>query len=264
MPQLEAIHLQLSYGHRPVIEDVSLRLPDGKVTMIVGANGSGKSTLLRGLSRLLRPSRGTVVLDGADIHRMSSKALARQLGLLPQSPSAPEGVTVRELVSRGRHPHQGMFGQRRHDDEHAIAEALELTRTSDLADRVVDELSGGQRQRVWIAMVLAQRTDILLLDEPTTYLDVAHQLEVLDVVRELNRARGVTVAIVLHDLNMASRYGDHMVAVADGGIRAEGTPFEVLTEARVREVFDLDARIIPDPLTGTPMVIPVPKDGGTP
>ncbi|MEV0867890.1 SIP domain-containing protein [Brachybacterium paraconglomeratum] len=260
MAQLTARNLQLAYERRVVVENLDLTLPEGKVTMIVGANGSGKSTLLRGLSRLLPPRQGSVLLDGADIHSLRGKELARRLGLLPQSPLAPDGVTVRELVTRGRYPHQGLFPQWSDEDEQAVAEALALTRTDELEGRLLDELSGGQRQRVWIAMALAQRTEVLLLDEPTTYLDVTHQLEVLDVVSELNRTRGTTVAIVLHDLQLAARYADHLVAVHRGAVHCQGAPADVITSAMVKEVFALNALIAPDPVTGTPMVLPLGRE----
>lgn len=260
MAQLTASHLRLAYDRRVVVEDLDLALPEGRVTMIVGANGSGKSTLLRGLSRLLPPQKGQVLLDGQDVHALRGKDLARRLGLLPQSPIAPDGVSVRELVTRGRYPHQGLFPQWTDEDEQAVAEALTLTRTEELSDRLLDELSGGQRQRAWIAMALAQRTDVLLLDEPTTYLDVTHQLEVLDVVRELNQRRGTTVGIVLHDLQLAARYADHLVAVRQGAIHSQGSPAEVITAETVREVFALNALISPDPVTGTPMVLPLTRE----
>lgn len=260
MAQLTASHLRVAYDRRVVVEDIDLALPEGRVTMIVGANGSGKSTLLRGLSRLLPPQKGQVLLDGQDVHALRGKDLARRLGLLPQSPIAPDGVTVRELVTRGRYPHQGLFPQWTDEDEQAVAEALTLTRTEELSDRLLDELSGGQRQRAWIAMALAQRTDVLLLDEPTTYLDVTHQLEVLDVVRELNQRRGTTVGIVLHDLQLAARYADHLVAVRQGAIHSQGSPAEVITAETVREVFALNALISPDPVTGTPMVLPLTRE----
>jgi iron complex transport system ATP-binding protein len=264
MTVLETRGLHLAYDRREIVRDLSLRLPEGRVTIIVGANGSGKSTLLRGLSRLLPPRAGTVLLDGTDIHRLRGKELARRLGLLPQTPIAPDGVTVRELVSRGRFPHQGLFQQWRPEDDAAVASALAATRTEGLSHRLLEELSGGQRQRVWIAMALAQQTEVLLLDEPTTYLDVTHQLEVLDVVRDLNRERGTTVAIVLHDLNLAARYADHLIAVRNGEIYAQGSPAEVITAAAVREVFALEARIEPDPVTATPMVLPLGRDQRTP
>ncbi|WP_087485674.1 SIP domain-containing protein [Brachybacterium massiliense] len=260
MALLQAQHLHLAYDRRDIVSDLSLSLPEGAVTIIVGANGCGKSTLLRGMSRLLSPRDGAVVLDGKDIRSLRGKDLARRLGLLPQTPIAPDGVTVRELVRRGRFPHQGLFQQWRAEDEAAVAEALTATRTDDLADRLLEELSGGQRQRVWIAMALAQQTEVLLLDEPTTFLDVTHQLEVLDVVRDLNQQRGTTVGIVLHDLNLASRYADHLVAVRRGEIYAEGAPAEVITEQMVHEVFALDSRVVPDPVTGTPMVLPLGRD----
>ena len=256
-PRLVADHLSLAYGERPVVHDLSLHVPDGKVTVIVGANGCGKSTLLRGLARLLRPVSGSVLLDGEAIHRLSTKQVARTLGLLPQNPVAPEGVTVVDLVGRGRHPHQGAFRRWTREDEAAVAQALELTDTLELADRPVDELSGGQRQRVWIAMALAQGTDLLLLDEPTTYLDVAHQVEMLDLLAELNTSRGTTVVMVLHDLNLSARYADHLVALREGQVAAEGAPDDVVTEELVRSVFDLDCRVITDPVSHTPLVVPV-------
>jgi iron complex transport system ATP-binding protein len=256
-PRLVADHLSLAYGDRPVVADLSLRVPDGKVTVIVGANGCGKSTLLRGLARLLRPVSGSVSLDGEAIHRLSTKQVARTLGLLPQNPVAPEGVTVVDLVGRGRHPHQGAFRRWTREDEAAVAQALELTDTLELADRPVDELSGGQRQRVWIAMALAQGTELLLLDEPTTYLDVAHQVEMLDLLAELNTSRGTTVVMVLHDLNLSARYADHLVALREGQVAAEGAPNDVVTEELVQSVFDLDCRVITDPVSHTPLVVPV-------
>ena len=260
MALLEAQHLHLAYDRREVVHDLSLSLPEGRITIIVGANGSGKSTLLRGMSRLLTPRSGGVLLDGRALHSLRGKELARRLGLLPQTPIAPDGVTVRELVTRGRYPHQGLFPQWSAEDESAVAEALAATRTDALQDRLLEELSGGQRQRVWIAMALAQQTEVLLLDEPTTYLDVTHQLEVLDVVRDLNRERGITVGIVLHDLNLAARYADHLVAVHRGEIHSQGAPAAVITEQMAHEVFALDAHIAPDPVTGTPMVLPLGRD----
>lgn len=249
--------LELGYGTRTVVRDLSLEFPAGRITAIVGANACGKSTLLRATSRLLRPARGTVLLDGADIHRMPTKQLARRLGLLPQSPIAPEGITVVDLVGRGRHPHRSAFSRWSQEDDRAVAEALAATDITHLADRSVDELSGGQRQRVWIAMALAQETDVLLLDEPTTYLDVSHQIEVLDLLADLNAARGTTIVMVLHDLNLAARYADHLVAMAAGRLHAAGAPAEVLTEECVQEVFGLASRIARDPVSGTPLVVPI-------
>jgi iron complex transport system ATP-binding protein len=255
--RLEASALTLGYTDTAVVRDLDLQVPHGKVTVIVGANACGKSTLLRGLARLLRPRSGSVLLDGEAIHRMPTRQVARTLGLLPQDPIAPEGVTVSDLVGRGRHPHHGAFGRWTGEDEAAVAEALVLTDTLDLADRVVDELSGGQRQRVWIAMALAQGTDLLLLDEPTTYLDVAHQVEMLDLLAELNVRRGTTIVMVLHDLNLSARYADHLVALHTGQVVAEGTPHQVVTEDLVRAVFGLDNRVIEDPVSHTPLVVPV-------
>ncbi|MEV5826675.1 ABC transporter ATP-binding protein [Spirillospora sp. NPDC052242] len=254
---LAAEGLTLGYGDRVVVESLDMAVPPGEITVVVGANACGKSTLLRSLSRLLAPRAGRVVLDGKQVHRMPAKELARTLGLLPQSPIAPEGITVLDLVSRGRHPHQGMFARWNSKDDAAVAAALEATRTTDLADRAVDELSGGQRQRVWIAMALAQQTDLLLLDEPTTFLDPSHQVDVLDLLTDLNRSRGTTIVMVLHDLNLAARYADHLIALADGRVHASGAPADVLTEDVVRTVFDLESRIIEDPVSGRPLMLPI-------
>jgi len=254
---LIAEELTLGYGDRTIVESLDLQLPAGRVTTIVGANACGKSTLLKAMARLLSPSAGQVLLDGKSIHRLPTKQVARILGLLPQSPLAPDGIAVSDLVSRGRHPHQGALSRWTSADDAAVARALEATDTAHLADRSVDELSGGQRQRVWIAMALAQETDVLLLDEPTTFLDISHQIDVLDLLTDLNRDRGTTVAMVLHDLNLAARYADHLVAMAGGRIIAAGEPGAVLTEETVREVFGLDSRVVPDPLTGRPMIIPI-------
>lgn len=254
---LRAESVTLGYGDRTIVETLDLELPPGRVTTIVGANACGKSTLLKAMARLLAPSAGQVLLDGKAIHRLPTKQVARVLGLLPQSPVAPDGIAVSDLVSRGRHPHQGALARWTGADDAAVARALEATDTAHLADRHVDELSGGQRQRVWIAMALAQETDVLLLDEPTTFLDISHQIDVLDLLTDLNRERGTTVAMVLHDLNLAARYADHLVAMAGGRVVAAGDPDAVLTEETVREVFGLDSRIVPDPVTGRPMVIPI-------
>ncbi|MFJ4415068.1 ABC transporter ATP-binding protein [Streptomyces sp. NPDC088925] len=254
---LEARALHLGYARRSVVAGVSTALPTGKVTMIVGPNACGKSTLLRGLARLLSPTAGDVLLDGEDIHSVPSREVAARLGILPQTPVAPDGIRVLDLVGRGRYPHQGLFRRWSTEDDTAVAEALAATDTLDLADRPVDELSGGQRQRVWIAVALAQRTGILLLDEPTTYLDLPHQVDVLDLVTDLNRERGTTVVAVLHDLNLACRYGDHLIALREGRVVAEGAPAEVVTEDLVREVFAMDCRVVPDPVPGTPLVLPI-------
>ncbi|MGE9809062.1 ABC transporter ATP-binding protein [Janibacter sp. G1551] len=253
---LTAEALSVSFGQRPVIDGLDLAVPPGEVTIIIGANASGKSTLLRTMARILRPASGAVTLDGRAVHETPSRELAKVLGLLPQSPLAPDGITVRDLVSRGRHPHQGLFRAASADDAAAVARALAAAGVTDLADRPVDALSGGQRQRAWIAMALAQEPEVLLLDEPTTYLDVAHQIDVLDCVADLNEQRGTTVVIVLHELALAARYADHLVALSRGRIVAAGPPRDVLDADLVREVFGIDAVVVPDPVTGAPLVVP--------
>lgn len=257
--QLRAADLTLAYDQRVIAESLSVSIPDGKFTVIVGANACGKSTLLRGLARLLKPKAGTVFLDGVDIQRQPTRQVATRLGILPQQPVAPEGITVLDLVSRGRHPHQRFFRQWSPADEDAVDAALTATDTDDLADRSIDELSGGQKQRVWIALALAQDTQLMLLDEPTTFLDLAHQIEVLDLLADLNVSDGRTIVAVLHDLNLASRYADHLIAMKSGAVVATGAPSAVITPEVVADVFALDAQIIVDPLSGTPLVLPVPK-----
>ncbi|QNS04927.1 ABC transporter ATP-binding protein [Streptomyces xanthii] len=256
MSRLSARDLTLAYEDRTVVHDLDLAVPDGQVTVIVGPNACGKSTTLRALGRLLKPAGGSVLLDGKALAELPTKKIAQRIGLLPQSPVAPEAITVGDLVSRGRQPHQSWWQQWSEADEKAVTEAMERTDVAALADRNVDELSGGQRQRVWIAMALAQETDILLLDEPTTFLDIAHQVEVLDLVRQLNHDRGRTIAVVLHDLNQAARYADHLVAMKSGRIVAEGPPAEIVTESLVKEVFGLTCVVVPDPVTGSPLVVP--------
>ncbi len=259
---LLAQDLVAGYGERTILDGVSLKVSAGHTTAIVGANACGKSTLLRVLARLLTPAKGGVLLNGKDVHQLPSRRLAQQLGFLPQSPIAPEGISVLELVSRGRHPHQGLFKRWSAADEAAVADALAATHMSELAERHVDELSGGQRQRVWIAMALAQQTDVLLLDEPTTFLDINHQVDVLDLLTDLNRERGTTIVMVLHELNLAARYADQLVAMAGGKVYAVGPPEKILTEAMVRDVFGLQSRVIEDPVTGKPMMIPLGRHGG--
>ncbi|WP_442966248.1 ABC transporter ATP-binding protein [Rathayibacter sp. VKM Ac-2754] len=248
----------LAYDERVVVDGLSLTVPTGAISVIVGANACGKSTLLRAMARLITPREGAVLLDGQAIHRLPTRQVAQQVGLLPQTPIAPEGIAVSDLVARGRYPHRGWFGRGASADDDAVVEdALRATGTLEIADRPVDELSGGQRQRVWIAMALAQRTDVLLLDEPTTYLDVSHQIEVLDLLTDLNRSRGTTIVIVLHDLNLAARYADHLFAVRDGALYASGTPGEVVTPETVRAVFGMESRVIEDPVSRTPLVLPI-------
>jgi iron complex transport system ATP-binding protein len=248
--------MRLAYDSRVVVDDLSLSVPDGKVTAIVGPNACGKSTVLRALARLLRPSSGRVLLDGEEIHRLKTKEVARRLGLLPQSSTSPPGILVADLVARGRSPHQRLLQQWSVADEEKVRDALAATDTLDLADRSIDELSGGQRQRVWIAMALAQATPVLLLDEPTTFLDIAHQIDVLDLVADLNQRRQTTIVMVLHDLNHACRYADHIVAMRAGRIVAGGRPCDVITADLVGEVFGLECIVIADPLSGTPLVVP--------
>lgn len=255
-PLVRAAALHVGYGERAVLRGLDLELPDGAVTAIVGPNGCGKSTLLRSVGRVLRPSSGAVLLDGEPVHRLHTREVARRLGLLPQTNVVPEQLTVRDLVARGRFPHRGPFGRWTHGDEQAVTEALAATGTTELAERVVDELSGGQRQRVWVALVLAQQTPVLLLDEPTTYLDLAHRLEILRLLRELNAARGITVVMVLHDLNEACRYADHVIAMREGAVVAAGAPVDVITPELVREVFGVECLTVPDPVAGTPMIVP--------
>ena len=253
---LQADGVALGYGREEVVHDVDLEIAEGAITAIVGANACGKSTLLRGLARLLEPNRGAVYLDGKEIHRHSTRAVARSVGLLTQSPTAPDGITVADLVARGRYPHQGWVRQDGAEDRAAVARAMEATDTAGLARRLVRELSGGQRQRVWVAMALAQETELLLLDEPTTFLDMAHQVELLDLFADLNRA-GKTIVLVLHDLNLACRYADRIVAMKEGRIVAEGEPEEVITGESVADVFGLHCEVIGDPVTGGPLVVPV-------
>jgi len=255
--RLAAEQVTLAYADHLVVRDLDLRLTEGSFTAIVGPNGCGKSTLLRALGRLMRPTGGQVLLDGQAIARTPTREVAKVLGLLPQSPIAPDGLSVADLVARGRHPHQSWLRQWSRDDEAVVAEALSWTDMAELADRPVDELSGGQRQRAWISMALAQGTDLLLLDEPTTYLDLSHQIDVLELVGRLHAERGRTVVVVLHDLNLAARYAQRLVAMKDGVLVASGTPHEVLTEEMLAEVFELEARVMTDPVSGTPMVVPV-------
>jgi iron complex transport system ATP-binding protein len=255
--RLRAESVRLAYHDRVVVDDLTICVPTGEVTVIVGPNACGKSTLLRALARLLSPSSGVVLLDGEEIRRIPTRTIAQRLGILPQQPIAPDGITVSDLVARGRNPHQRWFRQWSQADEAAVLAALDATGIVELAERSVDELSGGQRQRAWIAMALAQGTDILLLDEPTTFLDLTHQIEVLDLMADLNATSGRTIVCVLHDLNLACRYAHNLVAMKDGRVVAEGPPAEVVTEAMVAEVFGLESMIVPDPVCGSPLIVPV-------
>ena len=254
---LRAEGLSVGYDGADVVTGLDLLVPGERITAVVGANGCGKSTLLRALARLIRPREGTVLLDGRSIRELPSREVARQLGLLPQSPVAPDALTVEDLVARGRYPHQGLFRRWSERDEAAVAEALAATAMRDLRGRPLDELSGGQRQRAWIAMALAQETRLLLLDEPTTLLDLAHQVDVLDLLDRLVAERGRTVVMVLHDINQACRYADHLVAVRDGRVHAAGAPADVVDGAFIHDVFGLEASVVEDPVTGTPLCLPI-------
>ncbi|GIH71528.1 ABC transporter ATP-binding protein [Sphaerimonospora thailandensis] len=251
--------LTLAYDRRVIAEELTVAIPDRSFTVIVGPNACGKSTLLRALSRTLKPAAGAVLLDGRDIAALPAKKIARVLGLLPQTSIAPEGITVADLVGRGRYPHQSLLRQWSREDERVTGESMAATGVADLADRPVDELSGGQRQRVWIAMALAQQTPLLLLDEPTTYLDIAHQIEILDLCARLHEEEGRTLVAVLHDLNHAARYATHLIAMRDGRVVAAGPPQEIVTAELIREVFRLPCRVIDDPETGTPLVVPAAR-----
>ncbi|SYZ32494.1 ABC transporter ATP-binding protein [Propionibacterium australiense] len=253
--RLRAQNLTLAYDRHEICRGLSLDVPDGSFTVIVGPNGCGKSTLLRALARLLVPVGGAVLLDGRSLRRIAPKTAAQAIGLLPQGATTPDGITVTELVARGRFPHRQLLRDTRAADRAAVEEAMRATGTTELGDRVVAELSGGQRQRVWVAMALAQETPMLLLDEPTTYLDIAHQIDLLELFAELNR-QGRTMVAVLHDLNQAARYATHLVAMRDGAVIARGAPAEVVTPQTVADVFGLDVLVIDDPVTGTPMIVP--------
>ena len=261
--RLRARDITIGYDKRVISERLSVQIPDDSFTVIVGPNACGKSTLLRALSRLLKPSTGDVVLDGKAISSYKPKEVARRLGLLPQSSIAPDGITVGDLVARGRYPHQKMIRQWSDADERAVLDAMESTGVSSLSSRLVDELSGGQRQRVWVAMVLAQQTPLLLLDEPTTFLDIAYQMELMELFSDLHRS-GNTLVAVLHDLNHAARFATHIIAMKDGQVVAEGPPADVVTAELVHEVFGLQCIVAPDPVTGTPMVVPLGRERAVP
>lgn len=254
--RLSAEALTLGYGDVDIVDKLDVVVPSGQVSIIVGANACGKSTLLRGLARLLKPRGGAVLLDGTSVQELASIEVAKIIGLLPQSPTAPDGITVADLVGRGRYPHQGWFRRWSEADDQAVGKALSATATHDLAARPLASLSGGQRQRVWVAMASAQQTDILLLDEPTTFLDINHQVELLDLLTDLNRDNGTTIVIVLHDLNLAFRYADHVIAMKNGAIVRQGPPGEIVDAELVSDVFGLDCVVVPDPLSAAPMVVP--------
>jgi len=256
MFRLTTNQLSLAYGSRQIVHGLNLHIPDGQTTALVGANGSGKSTILKSMARILSPAEGGVYLDGKLIHRQPTKEVAKQLAILPQNPSSPEGLTVRELVSYGRFPHQKGFGNMTKEDNEMVDWSLQATGMSGFGDRAVDELSGGQRQRAWIAMAVAQGTNVLLLDEPTTFLDMAHQMEVMTLLEKLNKEQKRTIIMVLHDLNHAARYAHHLVALKSGVVLYEGKPEEVVTSQMLRDVFNIDADVIPDPRHGAPLCLP--------
>lgn len=253
----ETKHIQSGYENKTILNDVNLSIPSNQISIIIGANGCGKSTLLKTMARLIKPTGGEVLLDGKSIHKMAPKQLAKVLGLLPQSPIVPEGITVADLVGRGRFPHQSVMKGWTKKDYEAVAEALEMMNITEFADRNIDELSGGQRQRVWIAMALAQQTDILFLDEPTTYLDITYQVEILDLLTDLNKKYGTTIVMVLHDINLSARYADYLFTVKNGHLIAEGKPTEILTADLIKETFHLDCQVINDPVSNTPLVVPI-------
>ncbi|SFJ04294.1 iron complex transport system ATP-binding protein [Paenibacillus sp. UNC496MF] len=256
MSVIQANNLTLSYGKQPVFSNLDLLIPQGQITVFIGSNGCGKSTILRSVARLLKPQQGSILLEGSDIARLSSKELAKRLAILPQGPIAPEGLTVHQLVKQGRYPYQSFLQQWSREDERAVKRALEATQLAELADRPVDALSGGQRQRAWIAMTLAQNTATILLDEPTTFLDLTHQIEILDLLFELNEKENRTIAMVLHDINLACRYAHHIVAVKGGQIYTKGRPEDIVNERFIEDVFDMKCQVAPDPIFGTPMCIP--------
>ncbi|MFW6363292.1 MAG: ABC transporter ATP-binding protein [Spirochaeta sp.] len=254
---LVADAINAGYDGTQVLHEVSLEIPANQISVIIGANACGKSTLLKTLARLIKPTAGSITLNGKSISKIPGKRLAQTLGLLPQSPIVPEGISVADLVGRGRFPHQGLLGTWSKKDYAAVENALDSMGIMDLANRAIDELSGGQRQRVWIAMALAQQTDILLLDEPTTFLDIAHQVEILDLLTDLNRKRGTTIVMVLHELNLSVRYADRLFAMHNGRLVAEGIPSHVINCGLIKQVFNLDCRIICDPVSDSPLVLPI-------
>lgn len=253
---LKANHIVSGYDKKIIVDGINIAIPNNKISVIIGANACGKSTLLKTLARLIKPSSGEIILDGKRISEIQPKELAQVLGLLPQSPVVPEGITVADLVGRGRFPYKSFFKGLGKKDHEAVEEALEIMGITDLATRCVDELSGGQRQRVWIAMALAQQTDILLLDEPTTFLDITYQVEILDLLTDLNRKRGTTIVMVLHDINLSARYADYIFALHKGKLIAEGAPSEIITEELIKKVFDLDCSVIKDPVSDSPFIVP--------
>ena len=252
-----AERLHSGYDNKTILQNINIEIPSNKISVIIGSNGCGKSTLLKTLAKLIKPSNGSIALDGKDISKIPPKKLARILGILPQSPIVPEGITVSDLIGRGRYPHQSLFSGWTKKDYEAVAEAMKIMNVTEYANLDIDELSGGQRQRVWIAMALAQQTDILFLDEPTTFLDITYQIEILDLLTDLNRKHGTTIVMVLHDINLSARYADHVFALKNGQLISEGSPKEVITDSLVNEIFDLDCIVMDDPISNTPLVVPI-------
>lgn len=244
------------YHKKKVLNEISIKIPDHKISVIIGSNACGKSTLLKTIARLIPPSKGEILLDGEKISKQPTKELAKTLGLLPQTLLTPEGIRVGDLIARGRFPYLGMFNKMSKEDYEAVQEAIEMMKIEDIVDQNVDELSGGQRQRVWIAMALAQQSDILLLDEPTTYLDITHQIEILDLLMDLNRKKGTTIVMVLHDINLSARYADYVYAMCKGSLIAQGEVNDVINEQLIHDVFDLECMVIQDPIAKSPMIIP--------
>ena len=257
MKELKAINLSSGYNNRIILKDINLSIPKGKISVIIGANGCGKSTLLKTIANLIEIQNGRVTLDDNNIKDYNLKDLAKDLGLLPQSPILPESITVADLIARGRFPYRKAFKPLSNEDLSVINRAMEMTNITDLADRFVDELSGGQRQRVWIAMALAQDTDILLLDEPTTYLDIAYQVEVLDILTDLNIKYSTTIVMVLHDINLSCRYADYLFAIKNGRLIAEGKPENILNDKLIKDIYNMEAKIITDPVSKSPMIVPI-------
>ncbi len=254
---LSAQNITAGYGDKEILHGVSLTIPENRISVILGSNGSGKSTLLKTFSRLLNPSSGSVTLDGKPLCCIPTKQIARSIGLLPQTSVAPEGIKVAELVARGRYPHRKLLSPLSAKDYAAIQEAMEAMKITDLADRSIEELSGGQRQRVFIALALAQQTDILLLDEPTTYLDIAYQVEILDLLKNLNKEKGTTIVMVLHDINLSTKYADYLFAMKSGRLILEGTPAELITPENIRTIYGIESVVMQDPISGTPLMVPL-------
>ncbi|MBX4267685.1 ABC transporter ATP-binding protein [Clostridium estertheticum] len=255
MNSIKTENLSISYGDSDIVKDLNLNIPKGKITTIIGSNGCGKSTILKTIARILKPKNGIIYINGNDIQGLSSKAIAKKMAVLPQSPEAPNGLTVGELVAYGRFPHQSGFGKLMAKDKEKIDWALKIIKMEEFKDRPIESLSGGQRQRVWIAMTLAQETEILLLDEPTTYLDLAHQLEILQLLDDLNKLHGQTIVMVIHDLNNAARFADYMVGIKDGNIVCSGTPREIMTNDNLKKIFNIDAVVVDEPINNKPVCI---------